>query len=63
MTDRYYVDVDEAIIDNETKREYKTWENNGIQDIADLLNKQDKEIRELREAMKRLMADMMMGGQ
>ena len=45
MTDRYYVDVDEAIIDNETKREYNTWDISGVEEIASLLNEQDKEIK------------------
>ena len=33
-----------------------------IDDVCTLLNKQDEEIAELKEAMKRLMADMMTGG-
>ena len=35
---RYYVDVDEAIIDNETHRQYETWNLVDIEAICDKLN-------------------------
>lgn len=35
---RYYVDIDEAIIDNETHRQYETWNLVDIEAICDKLN-------------------------
>lgn len=44
---RYYVDIDEAIIDNETRRQYETWNMVDIEAICDKLNDYDKENKEL----------------
>ena len=58
MTDkRFIIDDDEYIRDNTDFSTYLEME-----DICDLLNDLDNEIKELKEAMKRLMADMMCGG-
>ena len=38
MANRYYVDVDEAIIDSETRRQYETWNLVDIEAICDKLN-------------------------
>ena len=62
-----------SIIDHETKEPfpYTAYEvhsssitdtKDEMEDLCQLLNQMDKEIKELKEAMKRLMADMMMGG-
>ena len=45
---RYYVDVDEAIIDKETRRQYETWNIIDIEAICDKLNDYDKENKESR---------------
>ena len=38
MINRYYVDIDEAIIDNETHRQYETWNLVDIEAICEKLN-------------------------
>ena len=45
---RYYVDLDEAIIDSKTNREFTTWDINGVEDLAELLNDKDQQINELK---------------
>ena len=52
-----------GIRDNERKVVYNSGLHEGfLEDIVDLLNEQHEEIVELREAMKRLMGDLMSGG-
>ena len=45
---RYYVDIDEAIIDKETRRQYETWNLIDIEAICDKLNDYDEENKESR---------------
>lgn len=45
---RYYVDIDEAIIDKETRRQYETWNIIDIEAICDKLNDYNKENKESR---------------
>ena len=44
MSERFIIDVDEAIIDTENENvEYCTWEPKGVEDICDLLNSLNEE--------------------
>ena len=55
MTSKRFKQVTyDCIVDNETGK--------CVNDVESLLNKQHEEIIELREAMKRLMIDLMSGG-
>lgn len=51
---RYIVDVDEAIIDTKTNREYTTWDISGVEDICDKLNNLTEENEQLKSENKRL---------
>ena len=60
MTERFVEIIStQTIRDNETGKEYKPVLLSD--DLLDFINEQDKEIKELKEAMKRLMIDMMGG--
>ena len=49
---RYIVDVDEAIIDTKTNREYTTWDISGVEDICDKLNNLTEENEQLKSEKK-----------
>ena len=51
---RYYVDLDEAIIDSNTNREYSTWDISGVEDIADKLNELNDENEQLKQSVNNL---------
>ena len=65
MTNKRFTDdgieeiENQSFTDNLTGKTY--WIDNGLDEIVDLLNEQHEEIIELREAMKRLMGEMMGG--
>lgn len=46
MKNRYYVDIDEAIIDNETHRQYETWNLVDIEAICDKLNEYENKLEQ-----------------
>ena len=46
MTDRYYVDIDEAIIDSETRRQYETWNLVDVEAICDKLNEYENKLEQ-----------------
>ena len=52
--------VNECIVDNTTGEQLDTFEY--TERLCEVLNEQHEEIVELREAMKRLMIDLMSGG-
>ncbi|MBP5421675.1 MAG: hypothetical protein J6Y78_04435 [Paludibacteraceae bacterium] len=60
MTEKRYKDIvsTHRVIDTETGKEYN-YEYVIDSELVDLLNEQDNEIKELKEAMKRMMGDMM----
>ena len=64
MSERFTVmDYPDGIIDNLYGKEYQVSSYAPhIEEICKLLNKQHEENVELREAMKRMMGDMMSGG-
>ena len=47
MTERFIVDIDEAIVDKLNKTEYCTWEVKGVEDICELLNSLNDENEQL----------------
>ena len=47
MTERFIVDIDEAIVDKLNKAEYCTWEVKGVEDICELLNSLNDENEQL----------------
>jgi len=58
---RYYVDVDEAIIDSKTKREYSTWDISGVEDITDRLNQyadENEQLKKENHELKAILQDM-----
>ena len=53
MTERFIVDVDEAIIDTKNENvEYAYWEAKGVEDICDLLNELNDRNTQLQEEIK-----------
>ena len=55
---RYIVDVDEAIIDTKTNREYTTWDISGVEDICDKLNNLTEENEELKTIRSDLICEL-----
>lgn len=51
---RYSVDLDEAIIDNKTHREYTTWDISGVEDICERMNELYDENEQLKSEIKDL---------